>query len=104
MEKVIVNLVVNADEALDDGGTITVGTGVRDRDALLAVSDDGCGMSPEFVATALFQPFRSSKAKGLGIGLFHTRKIVEAHGGRIEVESRPGRGTTFTVLLPLPRG
>ena len=72
-------------------------------DASVAVTDDGCGMSPEFVATSLFQPFKSSKAKGLGIGLFHTRKIVEAHGGRIEVETGPGRGSTFTVRLPLPR-
>jgi putative PEP-CTERM system histidine kinase len=104
MEKVTVNLVLNADEALGEGGTITVSTGRGEGDAFVAVRDDGCGMSPEFVATSLFQPFKSSKAKGLGIGLFHTRKIVEAHGGRIEVETAPGRGSTFTVWLPLPRG
>jgi putative PEP-CTERM system histidine kinase len=102
MEKVIVNLVLNADQALGDGGTITVSTGSAGADVLLTVADDGCGMSPEFVATSLFQPFKSSKAKGLGIGLFHTRKIVEAHGGRIEVETGPGRGSTFTVRLPRP--
>ncbi len=104
MEKVIVNLVLNADEALGDGGTITVSTGRGEGDAFVAVKDDGCGMSPEFVATSLFQPFKSTKAKGLGIGLFHTRRIVEAHGGRIEVDTEPGRGSTFTVWLPLPRG
>jgi len=100
MEKVIVNLVLNADQALGDGGTITVSTGSEGADVFVAVADDGCGMTPEFVATSLFQPFKSSKAKGLGIGLFHTRKIVEAHGGRIEVETGPGRGSTFTVRLP----
>jgi putative PEP-CTERM system histidine kinase len=103
MEKVIVNLVLNADEALGEGGTITVSTGVEGAHAVVAVEDDGCGMSPEFVATSLFQPFKSSKPKGLGIGLFHTRKIVEAHGGRIEVETELGKGSTFTVRVPLPR-
>ena len=55
----------------------------------------------EFIARSLFQPFKTTKKRGLGIGLFHSKKIVEAHGGTIEVESSPGHGSTFRVLLPV---
>ncbi len=58
-------------------------------------------MPESFVREELFKPFRTTKKKGLGIGLYQCRQIVEAHGGRIEVESEPGRGTAFTVRLPL---
>ena len=61
------------------------------------------GMSRGFMARSLFQPFHTTKGSGLGIGLFHTRKIVEAHGGRIEVESEDGKGSTFRVSCPSPR-
>jgi len=65
------------------------------------VIDDGCGMSREFMQRSLFHAFRTTKKQGTGIGLFHSRKIVEAHGGRIEVESEEGKGSTFRVVLPL---
>jgi len=67
---------------------------------VLAVRDTGCGMSREFVEQSLFQPFRTTKRRGLGIGLFQSKMIVEAHEGRIEVESEEGKGSTFRVLLP----
>jgi signal transduction histidine kinase len=104
MQKVVVNLVLNASEALGQDGCIQVSTS-RFGDALgLVVSDNGRGMSAEFVKSSLFQPFKTTKAQGLGIGLYHSRKIVEAHGGRIEVESEEGRGSTFRVLLPASSG
>ena len=103
LQKVVTNLVLNADEALNGHGNITVGTEFVEGAAVLTVSDDGAGMSREFIQKSLFQPFRSTKPKGLGIGLYQTRRIVEAHGGRIDVDSEPGRGTTFKVLLPCPR-
>jgi signal transduction histidine kinase len=69
--------------------------------AVLAVADNGCGMSPEFLNRSLFRPFQTTKKAGLGIGMFQSKMIIEAHGGRIEVESEAGKGTTFRVLLPL---
>jgi signal transduction histidine kinase len=69
--------------------------------AVLAVSDNGRGMSKTFMEQLLFRPFQTTKSEGLGIGLFHSRTIVEAHNGRIEVESEEGKGSTFRVLLPV---
>jgi putative PEP-CTERM system histidine kinase len=100
IQKVLLNLVLNANDASREGGRIRVATGRADRFAVLSVSDEGCGMSREFMERSLFKPFRTTKDRGLGIGLFHAKKIVEAHQGRIEVESEEGRGTTFRVLLP----
>jgi signal transduction histidine kinase len=100
MQKVVLNLVLNANDAVGEGGRIRVATGQADRWVYLSVSDDGCGMTPEFMARSLFKPFRTTKGQGLGIGLFHSKTIVEAHRGRIEVESEPGKGSTFRVLLP----
>ena len=67
---------------------------------MLTVSDNGCGMSAAFLKESLFRPFQSTKKNGLGIGMFQSRMIVEAHGGSIQVESEAGKGTTFRVSLP----
>jgi len=66
----------------------------------LSVSDNGVGMTREFMEKYLFKPFQTTKKQGMGIGLFHCKTIVEAHGGRIEVESEEGKGSTFRVMLP----
>jgi signal transduction histidine kinase len=60
-------------------------------------------MSSEFLNRSLFRPFQTTKKNGLGIGMFQSRMIVEAHKGRIEVESEPGKGTTFRIYLPLQK-
>ena len=101
VQKVLTNLLVNAREASGPQGAIRVETAARDGGVVLSVADPGCGMSPEFVARSLFRPFQTTKKKGLGIGMYQSKLIVEAHGGRIEVESRPGAGTVFRVWLPL---
>jgi putative PEP-CTERM system histidine kinase len=101
IRKVVTNLVLNAWEAAGEEGTVTVSTAAQKGWAVVTVRDNGCGMSPEFVKEALFRPFRTTKQTGLGIGLYHTRMIVEAHRGRIEVESVLGSGTTFRAFLPL---
>lgn len=104
IQKVLTNLVLNAQEAAGDRGHIRVSTSRENGWVLLSVWDDGCGMSAEFIANSLFKPFQTTKKQGLGIGLFHSKKIVEAHGGRIEVESEKGEGSTFRVLLPAKSG
>lgn len=100
MRKVLVNLVLNATEAVGNGGEIRVTTRQQNGWVVLAVSDNGCGMSKAFIEKALFRPFQTTKKRGLGIGLFHSKMIVEAHQGRIEVESQEGKGSTFQVMLP----
>ncbi len=101
VQSVVVNLVINARDAISSGGTIEVATSERDGHAMLSVTDNGCGMSAAFLRDSLFRPFHSTKQKGLGIGMFQSKMVVEAHHGNIQVESEPGKGTTFRVLLPL---
>lgn len=103
--RVLVNLLVNAREALGTGGrigvrAITVSGASGQREAVIEVSDDGRGMTEEFLRTKLFKPFSTTKKGGLGVGLAQCRSIVEAHGGTIDARSRPGEGTVFTVRLP----
>ena len=101
IQKVLTNLVLNAREALVPGGIIRVETSQRNGWVVLSVSDNGCGMSADFIQRSLFRPFQTTKKKGIGIGMFHSKMIIEAHRGRIEVESEPGKGTAFRVLLPI---
>jgi putative PEP-CTERM system histidine kinase len=101
LRKVFANLLLNACEAVNDAGEVRVSTAQENGWVTATVSDNGCGMSPEFMRRSLFRPFQTTKKTGLGIGMFQSRAIVEAHQGRIEVESQPGKGTTFRVLLPL---
>lgn len=103
MQKVVTNLVLNAWEAIEarPGGVVRVTTARDQGWAVLSVADNGCGMTPEFISRSLFRPFQTTKKKGIGIGMFHTKVIVEAHRGKIEVSSEAGHGTTFRVLLPL---
>jgi hypothetical protein len=101
IQKVLINLVLNATEAVGNPGEIRVSTDQIDGWAVLSVRDNGCGMSKEFIERSLFRPFQTTKSRGMGIGLFHSKKIVEAHHGRIEVESDAGKGSTFRVMLPV---
>jgi len=101
MEKVLINLVLNANDAVGEKGVILVTTNTRDGCVELSVQDNGCGMSKAYMDQSLFRPFRTTKTNGTGIGLFQSKMIVEAHNGHIEVESREGEGSTFRVLLPV---
>jgi putative PEP-CTERM system histidine kinase len=105
MLKVTTNLIFNAREAVPQAsGQVQIKTAQSNGWAVLSISDNGCGMSPEFLSRSLFRPFQTTKKNGLGIGMFQSKMIVEAHKGKIEVESETGKGTTFRVFLPLPRG
>ena len=99
--KVVTNLVLNATEAVSQPGLVRIQTSQLNGWAVLAVADNGCGMSQEFLNRSLFRPFQTTKKAGLGIGMFQSKMIIEAHGGRIEVESEQGKGSTFRILLPI---
>ena len=99
--RVVENLVTNAVEAIEGQGTVTVTLYEEGGRAVIAVSDTGCGIPEDFLRRFLFSPFRSTKKGGWGIGLYHTKQVVERHDGEIHVESMEGRGTTFWVKLPL---
>jgi putative PEP-CTERM system histidine kinase len=101
LQSVFTNLLLNARDAIGSNGWITVETARQGEWVALCVSDNGCGMTEQFIKNSLFRPFRSTKKKGLGIGMFQSKTIVEAHHGKIHVESELGVGTTFRVMLPL---
>jgi putative PEP-CTERM system histidine kinase len=100
IQSVITNLLLNAAEA-NGTSRITVETEQLEEWASLQVVDNGCGMSASFVRESLFRPFRTTKKKGMGIGMFQSKMIVEAHRGKMLVKTEPGVGTTFRVLLPI---
>jgi hypothetical protein len=99
LHRVLQNLVTNAVEAMEDEGEITVRTFQREEWVGCSVTDTGCGMSDEFIRKSLFVPFQTTKKGGWGIGLYQARELLAAQGGRIEVSSQEGRGTTMTLLI-----
>jgi len=99
MKQVFLNLITNAAHAMPQGGTLTVGTLRRGDRLLVRVSDTGTGIPPEN-RERIFEPFFTTKPSGTGLGLSVSLGIVQQHGGQIEVESRMGEGSTFTVWLP----
>ena len=104
IDQVLINLLTNAAQAMGEkGGTIRVGARERADGVEMYVSDDGPGIPPE-VLPRIFDPFFTTKdvGEGSGLGLSIVHGIVDRHGGRIDVDSAPGKGTTFRVLFPLP--
>jgi signal transduction histidine kinase len=99
IRQVLLNLVSNAYDAMPDGGELTIGVSMAGEMVEVTVADTGMGMDSE-TCDRLFEPFYTRKAKGIGLGLAVTRRIVEAHGGRISVQSTPGHGARFTLDLP----
>ena len=102
IKQVLINLSLNAVEAMGDGGRLTISTG-HDPDkgeVWVSVSDNGAGIEPVTLAN-IFDPFFTTKEGGTGLGLFITHEIVQKHGGRVEVQSQRGVGTTFKVTFPL---
>jgi len=100
LRQVLINLIQNAADAMPKGGMLTLATQANNGHLELAVSDTGCGIPAELLPK-IFDPFVSGKPRGNGLGLAMVYSIVQAHGGTIRAASRPGRGTTFTVILPL---
>jgi len=100
LRTVLHNLLLNSVEAMPDEGKIQVETSQENGKAVLAVTDSGRGMTSEFIRQRLFRPFQSTKARGLGIGLYQCRQIVQAIGGTLTAESQEGKGTRMVVKLP----
>jgi signal transduction histidine kinase len=102
--QVFINLLVNAIQAMRDGGRLTISSGTENEWVKVSVSDTGAGITPENMEK-LFTPFFTTKedVKGVGLGLAVSHGIIERHGGRIEARSEVGKGSTFTVFLPAYR-
>lgn len=98
-KQALLNLILNAEQAMPQGGELTIQAESCGNEVALSFIDTGIGMTPD-VRAKIFRPFFSTRASGSGLGLPTTRKIIEAHHGRIEVESEPQRGTKFTMRLP----
>ena len=98
----VLNLIRNSQEAMPEGGTLTVSTRRDGAQALLRITDTGKGMNEE-QRRQVFVPFFTTKAQGTGLGLSIVQQIVIEHGGHVECESAPGKGSTFTIILPLAK-
>lgn len=93
------NLVLNAVQAMNSGGRLTISTGRDGKKMWMTIKDTGAGMSPERIKQ-IFEPFNTTKSRGLGLGMPYAQKIIQQHAGRIQVESRPGKGTQIRIELP----
>jgi len=99
MEQVFLNLLTNAAQASAPGAPVTVRTREADGKAVISVIDQGCGIPADRIET-IFNPFVTTKQDGVGLGLAIVAKIVDGHGGKMAVESQPGKGSSFQVILP----
>jgi signal transduction histidine kinase len=99
----LVNLILNGCQAMPKGGKLTIKAERKKKDLVIIVKDEGIGIHNEKIPL-IFEPFHSTRKRGVGLGLAICRQVVEEHGGRIEVESKPGKGTSFYVFLPIKGG
>jgi signal transduction histidine kinase len=116
MQQVFLNLMINAVQAMPDGGTLKIITSTSDKEkedhveimelipgekaVVMKFEDTGKGVGGEYL-DSIFEPFFTKKSKGTGLGLAISRRIVQEHGGEITVESEAGKGSTFTIYLPV---
>ena len=100
IRRVVVNLITNAFDSMPDGGTLTIVCKEKNGRLELSFADTGTGIAEEKM-DKLWTPFVTTKAKGMGLGLPISKRIIESHGGQILVDSESGKGTTFTLVLPI---
>jgi signal transduction histidine kinase len=103
MKRVFVNVIKNAFDAMPEGGVLAIGSEEIEKHVSFSFTDTGTGMSEETLGN-LWTPLFTTKAKGMGFGLPICKRIVEAHGGTISVESTVGKGTTFRINVPIEPG
>lgn len=102
VKQALLNLIQNAMAAMPAGGTLRIAAEVADDELRISVSDTGTGI-PEELLTKIFEPYFTTKKNGTGLGLTITFKIIKEHAGEISLESKEGRGSTFTIHLPVPQ-
>jgi len=100
LKQAILNLFINAQQAMSDGGELMIRTGKHQQSALITISDTGIGIAPDELPK-IFDAYYSSRPSGSGLGLPTTKKIIQAHSGTITVNSEQGKGTSFSIKLPL---
>ncbi len=100
LKQAMLNLFINAQQAMAGGGELMIQTDKRDNRAAIRINDTGCGIEPDR-QSHVFDVYHSSRARGSGLGLPMVKKVVESHGGSIDLSSEPGKGTSFTIELPL---
>ncbi|MGA2915070.1 MAG: ATP-binding protein [Sedimentisphaerales bacterium] len=103
LKQVLLNLFINAQQAMPNGGELMLRTLKNGNNAVIIVSDTGKGIEPENI-NKIFNAYYSTKPGGSGLGLSTSKKIIEAHNGSIRIDSLPGKGTSFTIQLPLENG
>jgi signal transduction histidine kinase len=101
LERVLYNIILNAVQAMPEGGTLTITGEKSDGNIILSVEDTGVGI-PENILPKLFTPFFTTKAKGQGLGLAICKRFIEVLNGKIDVASEVGKGSKFTITIPLP--
>jgi putative PEP-CTERM system histidine kinase len=101
LERTVAHLLQNAVEATPPDGHVLLSLPRVDDTSVIEVRDTGCGMNEAFLRERLFRPFETTKPSGMGIGVYESREYVRELGGRLEVDSRPGGGSTFRIVLPL---
>ena len=100
LEQALSHLVLNAIDASPRDEPVTLSLVYGDGECGIEVVDRGSGMTPEVMSSILFKPFASTKSGGFGVGAFEARSLIAAMGGRLSVDSRPGKGSRFTIHLP----
>jgi len=100
LKQVVLNLFINAQQAMNSGGELMIRTGKQKGSAVIQISDTGRGIAADKLSD-IFKPYCSFRPSGTGLGLAAAKRIVEAHNGTITVDSEPGKGTLFTIKLPL---
>ncbi len=100
LKQVFLNVVLNAIQAIEEGGTVRIKTGVNEKEAVILIKDDGMGI-PEKNLKSIFDPFFTTKKEGTGMGLALAYNIISDHSGKLDIESKQGIGTTVKVALPL---
>jgi len=100
LKQALLNLLLNAQQAMSAGGELMIRTNKDETDAIIAVSDTGVGIPPDKLGH-IFDAYRSSRPQGSGLGLPTVKRIIDRHAGKISVDSEPGKGTQFTIRLPM---